>query len=153
VVAWTRATAVVAGLLGVVVACLWLFAHTRHSELPILVAWLPLLAYTGLLLVAARKKYRRAGTENPAWVGYLLVAAAPFTAYGGGCSVAGPLSPAAHLLRSGVRIGVELGEGACLTYLNGALLVLGYAMLAVGLLLDDRGMGWFTERMVGNLNE
>ncbi|MEF8800717.1 MAG: hypothetical protein V5A38_07460 [Halolamina sp.] len=148
VLAWTRATAVVAGQLGVLVASLWLFAHTQRSELPLFVAWLPLLAFAGLLLVAARTKYRRAGRENPAWVGYLLVAAAPFTAFGGGCAVDGALPLGARLLRSGVRIGVELGDGACHTYLNGALLVLGYAMLGVGLHLDDRGLGWFAERLV-----
>lgn len=149
VLAWLRATVVVAGQLVVLVAFLWLFARTATDGIPGTVAWLPVVGFAGWLLVAAREQYRRAGRENPAWIGYLLVAAAPFTAFGGGCAVDGPLPPGPRLLRSGVRIGVELGDGACYTYLNGALLVLGYALLAVGLLLDERGLGRFGERLLG----
>lgn len=147
VVAWARATAVVAAQIAVLAAFLWLVARTTAGTLPNVVAWLPLVGFAGLLLVAARGQYRRSGGENPAWVGYLLVAAAPFTAFGGGCTVEGQLPPGVRLLRSGVRVGVEFGDGACHTYLNGALLVLGYLFLAVGLLLDEKGLGRFSYRL------
>lgn len=146
-VAWARATAVVAGQITVLAAFLWLYARTTAGMLPNVIAWLPLVGFAGLLLIAALGQYRQSDGENPAWVGYLLVAAAPFTAFGGGCSVDGGLPPSVRLLRSGVRVGVELGNGACHTYLNGALLVLGYAMLAIGLLLDDQGLGRFSYRL------
>lgn len=149
VLVWLRATAVVAGQIAVLAAFLWLSALTSTEGVAGGIAWLPLLGFAGWLLVAAREQYRGTGRENPTWMGYLLVAAAPFTAFGGGCAVDGSLPSGARLLQSGVRIGVELGDGACHTYLNGALLVLGYALLAVGLLLDGRGFGRFADRFLG----
>lgn len=145
--AWARATAILAGQIVVLALYLLLFARTVSGAIPVVIAWLPLFVFAGLLLVAARGQYRHSGGENPAWMGYVLVAAAPFTAFGGACTSDGAISAGARLIQSGVRIGVELGNGACQTYLNGALLVLGYALLAVGLLFDDRGSGRFGERL------
>lgn len=127
VLVWLRATAVVAGQIAVLTAFLWLSALTSTGGIAGVVTWLSLLGFAGWLFVAARGQYRRSGRENPTWMGYLLVAAAPFTAFGGGCAV----------------------DGACHAYLNGALLVLGYALLAVGLLLDERGFGRVTDRLLG----
>jgi hypothetical protein len=134
--AWLRATAVVLGQVTVLVLSLWLVATARTTAVPEFVAWLPLLAFTVGLLAAARNQYRRSSGGNPAWAGYLLVAAAPFTAFGGGCAVEATFPTGARLIRSGVLLGIELG-GGCHTYLNGALLVLGYALLAVGLLAGE----------------
>lgn len=148
-VAWARATAVIVGQLVVVALFLLLFGQTVSGSIPVGVAWLPLFGFAGLLLIAARGQYHRTGGENPAWIGYMLIAVAPFTAFGGTCTPDGAFPAGARLIQSGVRIGVELGNGTCHTYLNGALLVLGYALLAVGLLLDDRGLGRFGERLLG----
>ncbi|MFB6219940.1 MAG: hypothetical protein ABEH90_00755 [Halolamina sp.] len=146
--AWARATAVVVGQIAVLLVFLWSVAHTGNGALPEYLAWLPLLAFTGLLLMAARRHYRRSEGENPAWAGYVLVAAAPFTAFGGECAVETTFPTGARLVRSGVRLGVELGGGDCHTYLNGALLVLGYAMLGIGLLVSDGGVGRLGGRLV-----
>jgi hypothetical protein len=97
--------------------------------------WAPLWAFSlGLLWLAV--VFHRDSSTGLEWFGPLLVAAAPFTAFGGGCSGLGSAS-VLNLHRSGVRIAVE--SGGCSTYLNGAVLVLGAALLALGLWisLDD----------------
>ena len=129
------AVAIVATQLGVVVLSLRLFSHTANGGEPERMLWAPVWAFSLALLWLAMVLHRDSSTGLE-WFGPLLVAAAPFTAFGGGCSGLGSAS-VLDLHRSGVRIAVE--SGGCSTYLNGAVLVLGAALLALGLWvsLDD----------------
>jgi len=78
--------------------------------------------------VAVRR--RTDGSATFVVSGVALILAAPVTAFGGGCGVGADPS---ELFRSGVRVGIA--AGGCVTFLNGALLVLGYGLLSAGLWL------------------
>lgn len=123
------AAAVVAVQLGVVLLSLRLSARAVDGELPEAVVWLPLWAFS-LGLVWLAMVFQRDASTRLEWFGPLLVAAAPFTAFGGGCgTLVG--TPAVALHWSGVRLAV--GSGGCSTHLNGVVLGVGAALLALGL--------------------
>jgi hypothetical protein len=123
------AAAVVGAQAGVALFSLWLFSRSLDGSLPDVVVWGPLLAFSlGLVWLAA--VFRQDASTGLEWLGPLLVAAAPFTAFGGGCHGSASVSSLALRL-SGVRIAID--SGGCSTYLNGALLVVGATLLAVGL--------------------
>ena len=94
------------------------------SRLPVVVVS---LAASWLAVVLWRRTGRGAGF---AVSGVALIVAAPATAFGGGC---GLVPDGLGMFRSGVRIGIA--ADSCVTFLNGALLVVGYALLAAGLWL------------------
>lgn len=125
------ATAVVGAELAALVLSVRLTAAAVDGWVPASASPVPVagvaVAATGLT-VAVRQR----GADGTTLVasGVALIVAAPFTAFGGGCGVRGD---GVFLFRSGVRIGVAVAE--CVTFLNGALLVLGYALLAAGLWL------------------
>lgn len=94
------------------------------SSLPVVVVSLGTTA-----LAAAVWRQTEGGAPFAVW-GMVLILAAPVTAFGGGCDRMGG---ALEVFRSGVRIGIA--ADGCVTFLNGALLVVGYALLAAGLWL------------------
>ena len=128
-VALAGATAVVAAELAALALSVRLTAAAVDGWLPASASVLPVIVIAavavGLTVVVARRADRGA---EPTATGAVLIAAAPVTAFGGGC---GPAGAPAALFRSGVRIGVA--ADGCVTFLNGALLVLGYGLLAAGL--------------------
>jgi len=130
-VAFLGATAAVVGQVITVMLFLQLTPTTQSSEMSASVAWVPLLAYTAALLWVAVGFYRRGTIPASSRLGSLLIAAAPFTAFGGGCGTADALSNGVGVFRAGVRLGVD--TGACVAYLNGVLLVLGYGLLTARL--------------------
>ncbi|NHX35553.1 MULTISPECIES: hypothetical protein [Halolamina] len=85
------------------------------------------VAATGLAVAVWR---RTEGGATFAVSGVALIVAAPITAFGGGCGVR---TGNPGVFRSGVRIGIA--ADGCVTFINGALLVLGYALLSAGLWL------------------
>jgi hypothetical protein len=125
------ATVVVVGQVLTVLLFLQLLPTGQSDEGLAPIAWVPLLAYTGALLWLASGLSRRVSTVAYSKFGMILIAVAPFTAFGGGCGTAEALSTGVGLFRSGVRLGVD--AGSCVAYLNGVLVVLGYGLLTAGL--------------------
>lgn len=121
--------AVVAAQLVAALLSLRLVSLSVSGVLPDSVLWAPLWGFS-LALVWLAVVFHRDSSTGLEWFGPLLVAAAPFTAFGGGCR---GLEGASEfgLRQSGVRIAVE--SWGCATYLNGAVLVVGTALLAGGL--------------------
>ncbi|WP_435116958.1 hypothetical protein [Halolamina sp. C58] len=123
------ATAVVLAELAALALSVRLAAAAVDGWLPASASTLPVVAVAaaagGLTVVVARHADR--GVKSTA-AGAVLIAAAPVTAFGGGCGFVGD---GVSLFRSGVRLGVAVPP--CVTFLNGALLVLGYGLLAAGL--------------------
>lgn len=94
-------------------------------------ASLPVVAVSVAAAGLAVAVWRRTdGHATFAVSGVALIVAAPVTAFGGGC---GATTGGHTMFRSGVRIGIA--ADGCVTFLNGALLVLGYALLSAGLWL------------------
>ena len=140
------ATAVVVAELAAIALSVGLAAAAADGAVPSSVSALPLVAVSlAAVGVAVGVRRRADDTASLAVSGVALIVAAPVTAFGGGCGVAGG---GVSVFRSGVRIGVGVGD--CVTFSNGALLVLGYALLSAGLWLaaDDLPVGRFraTER-------
>jgi len=123
-------TVVVVGQMVAVAVSLSLTPATQSRGMSVLLAWVPLLAYTGALLWVTFVFQRESMPRNSR-VGSLLLAAVPFTAFGGGCHTEAAVSTGVGLFRSGVRLGVD--TGACLAYLNWVVMVLGAGLLTVGL--------------------
>jgi hypothetical protein len=119
---------------------LYLFQLVTYRGVPGMVPWLLLGGFTVLLVGLAAGALRRGGPSGLlVGTGLLLVAAAPFAAFGGGCEVAGGaglLGSLPHLVWRGVGVGIETANGACDAYLNALLLGVGYAFLAAGAWLD-----------------
>ncbi|WP_053947474.1 hypothetical protein [Halolamina sediminis] len=136
--AFVGATAVVAAELAAIALSVGLSAAAvgPDSASPLPVAAVSLAA-VGLVLAVRRRAGEKASL---AVSGVVLVVAAPVTAFGGGCGLA---DRGVGVFRSGVRIGVTVGD--CVTFSNGALLVLGYALLSAGLWLaaDELCVGRF----------
>lgn len=116
---------------------LYLFQLAMFRGLDGVVPWVVQGGFTGLLVGGAIAAIRR---EKPAGLllgaGLLLLAAAPFTAFGGGCEVTANTNtfrPLPHFVWRGVGIGFETPNEACSTYLNGILLGVGYVLIARGL--------------------
>jgi hypothetical protein len=125
------ATAVVAAEFAALALSTRLSAAALAGVVPASVPSIPVVAVSVGALGFVVGVRRRVDDGAPlALSGAVLVVAAPVTAFGGGCGVAGGSAP---LFRSGVRIGIAVGN--CVTYLNGALVVLGYGLLSVGLWL------------------
>ena len=130
-VAFAGATAVAAAELGALALSVRLSAAAVHGAVPAPVSSLPVATVTVAAVGFAVAVHRRADDDAPfAISGVALIVAAPVTAFGGGCRFAGH---GVAVFRSGVRIGVGFGD--CVSYLNGALLVLGYVLLSAGLWL------------------
>lgn len=131
VVALVGATAVVSAELAGLVLSTRLSVATADGALPASVPPVPVLAVSvaAVGLFVAIHRQTDEGTRLTG-SGVALIVAAPVTAFGGGC---GFVADGTALFRSGVRLGVAVGP--CVTYLNGALLVLGYGLLAAGLWL------------------
>lgn len=123
------ATAVVAAELLAVSASVRLAASGVDGAGP--VSSLPVVAVSvgTTALAVAMWRQTDGGTPFTVW-GMVLILAAPVTAFGGDCG-AGVGDP--EIFRSGVRIGIA--ADGCVTFLNGALLVVGYGLLAAGLWL------------------
>jgi len=119
---------------------LYLFRLVTYRNLPGAVPWLLLGGFTVLLVgLAARALWRGGPSGLLLGAGILLLAAAPFTVFGGGCEVAGGtglLGPIPNLVWRGIGLGIETADGACDAYLNAVLVGLGYAAMAGGLWLD-----------------
>lgn len=134
----TRATVAVLGATAVVVAELAALAlstrlsvATLHGSVPAATTPIPVVTVSVVAVGLAVAVHRRAvdGTRATG-SGVALIVAAPVTAFGGGCTFA---REGITLFRSGVRIGVAVGP--CVTFFNGALLVVGYGLFAAGLWL------------------
>lgn len=137
VVAITGATVVVAAELAALVLSTRLSVATVEGAVPASVPAVPVLGVSAAAVGLALAVHSRLGEgARLTGSGAALVVAAPVTAFGGGCA---HVSEGVALFRSGVRIGVAVGP--CVTYLNGALLVLGYGLLAAGLWLAVEGIG------------
>ncbi len=131
VLAFAGATAVVAAEFAALALSVRLSGGTVEGVVPASVPHIPIVVVSAVALGFAVGVRRRTDDGAPLAVsGVLLVVASPMAAFGGGCGVVGGGAP---LFRSGVRIGVAVG--GCVTYLNGALVVLGYGLLSVGLWL------------------
>lgn len=131
VLALAGATAIVAAEFAALALSVRLSAATLDGLVPTSVPSIPVVTVSLVVLGFAIGVRRRVEGGAPLAVsGVVLVVASPVTAFGGGCGVADGGAP---LFRSGVRIGVAAGD--CVTYLNGALVVLGYGLLSVGLWL------------------
>lgn len=131
VIALVGATAVVSAELAGLALSTRLSVATADGALPASVPPVPVVAVSvaavGMVVVIQRQTgegKRLTGT------GVALIVLAPVTAFGGGCRF---VADGVALFRSGVRLGIAVGP--CVTYLNGALLVLGYGLLAAGLWL------------------
>lgn len=118
---------------------LYLFQLATYRGLDGAVPFVVQGAFTALLVVSAIAMIRR---EQPAGLllgaGLLLLAAAPFTVFKGGCEVAATsqlVRPLPHLIWRGIGIGIETANNACSAYLNGILVGIGYVLLAWGLWL------------------
>ena len=128
-VALVGATAIVAAELAGVALSTRLSVATADDALPASVPPVPILAVSAAAVGMVVVVRRHAGeSRRLTGTGVALIVAAPVTAFGGGCGFGGD---GVGLFRSGVRLGVAVGP--CVTFLNGALLVLGYGLLAAGL--------------------
>ena len=131
VLAIAGATAIVAAEFAALALSVRLSGAAVDGALPASVPSIPVVTVSVVAMGLAVGLRRHVDDGAPlALSGVVLVVAAPVTAFGGGCGVAGGSAP---LFRSGVRIGIAVGD--CVTYLNGALVVLGYGLLSVGLWL------------------
>ncbi|MBP1985656.1 hypothetical protein [Halolamina salifodinae] len=131
VVALVGATAVVSAELAGLALSTRLSVATADGALPGSVPPVPVLAVSVAAIgtVVAVHRHTSEG-KRLTGSGAALIVIAPVTAFGGGCGFAGG---GVTMFRSGVRLAVAVGE--CVTFFNGALLVLGYALLAAGLWL------------------
>ena len=123
------AAAVAAAQVAIAMGSLAVFSQAGSGTLSYRLTWLPLMVFSFALVISAVALRRRAPTVG--WVGPLLVATAPFTAFGGGCLTLTSAGSGVTLRLSGVRIVV--GTGGCATYLNGAVLVVGAGLVGVAL--------------------
>jgi len=134
----TRATVAVVGATAVVVAELAALAlstrlsvATLDGSVPAAATPIPVVAVSVAAVGLAVAVHHRIGDgARITGSGVALIVAAPVTAFGGGCTFT---REGFTLFRSGVRIGVAVGP--CVTFFNGALLVVGYGLLAAGLWL------------------
>lgn len=85
------------------------------------------VAAAGVAIIVKQRGVHGAGLTAS---GVVLIAAAPVTAFGGSCGIT---SDGMTMFRSGVRVGIAVEQ--CVVFLNGALLILGYGLLAAGLWL------------------
>lgn len=124
------AAAVAAAQVAIALGSLALFSAAGGGTLSYRLTWLPLMAFS-LVLVTSAVALRRRRAPTVGWVGPVLVATAPFTAFGGGCLTLASARSGVTLRLSGVRIVV--GTGGCATYLNGAVLVVGAGLVGISL--------------------
>lgn len=135
------ATAFVAAELAALALSVGLSAAAVRGTVPGAAPPLPVVAVSLVAVGLVFAVRRRAGEKASLAVsGVVLIVAAPFTAFGGGCGLA---DRGVTMFRSGVRIGVAVGD--CVTFSNGALLVMGYGLLSAGLWLaaDELRVGRF----------
>ncbi|GAB7095597.1 hypothetical protein JCM30237_27510 [Halolamina litorea] len=109
---------------------------TLEGTIPTTLSALPVVAVSAAAvgLVVGVRRHEADGV----WFvgsGVGLIVAAPVTAFGGGCAF---VHEGVGLFRSGVRIGIAVEQ--CVTFLNGALLVLGYGLLVGGLWLGSEDL-------------
>lgn len=123
------ATTVVVAELAALALSVRLSVAAVEGVVPTTVAAVPVIAVSvatgGVVIVVKQRAVHGARLTA---VGAALIVAAPVTAFGGGCHITGSGLTMVH---SGVRIGIAVGQ--CVTFSNGALLVLGYGLLAGGL--------------------